>query len=126
MGYMYYVNLGNLGQCKPNNASPDSCASQVGDGLAHTGPFQNLDSSAYWPGTTFPSEPDDEWFFKFYNGGQSVKHQVKRGKGQGLYLAWAVRSGDVAAPVPLPGTLLMMGTGLVGLLSAGRRQPQLS
>jgi hypothetical protein len=30
MGYMYYVNLGNLGSCAPDNGDPSGCAEQTG------------------------------------------------------------------------------------------------
>jgi len=47
MGHMYYVNLGNLGFCTPNDANPGNCASQTGFGLTNTGLFNNLQSSSY-------------------------------------------------------------------------------
>ena len=33
---MYYVTLGNLGLCTPNNADPGSCTAQTGWGLSNT------------------------------------------------------------------------------------------
>lgn len=48
--HVYYVRLGNVGFCTPNDASPTSCASQSGWGLSSTGPFSNM-SSTYWTST---------------------------------------------------------------------------
>ncbi len=47
MGYMYYVNLGNLGLCTPNNGTPGNCAGQTGWGLSNIGPFTNVQSNFY-------------------------------------------------------------------------------
>ncbi len=98
MGYMYYVNLANLGFCIPNDVAPASCANQSGFGLTNTGPFSNLQSGFYWSGLEFAPNPSSfAWRFGFNVGVQSGSP-----KGNQLF-AWAVRSGDVAA-VPEPGS----------------------
>lgn len=48
MGHMYYVTLGNLGFCPPNDADPITCPTQPGFGLSNTGPFSNVQSNYYW------------------------------------------------------------------------------
>jgi len=45
----------------------------VSNCLFNTGPFENLQASAYWSGTEFPtfaSTAASAWIFSFYNGGQ--------------------------------------------------------
>jgi hypothetical protein len=116
MGYMYYVNLGNLGFCTPNDVSPGSCVAQAGSGLANTADFMNLQSGGgYWSGVEFDS--GNAWHFLFLFGDQ-------RPFGKNLdRFAWAVRSGDVeaAATVPEPATAALLGASLIGFAAARRR-----
>ncbi len=113
IGYMYYVNLGNLGFCTPNNAS--GCTVQAGWGLSNSGPFTNVRSGFYWSGLEFAPSPSNAWGFGFGSGRQAVDGNDS--------FAWAVRSGDIAASVPEPGTIILLGLGLVGMgFSKGRKR----
>ena len=120
MAYMYYVNLGNLGYCTPDNGNPTSCVAQAGWGLAHSAPFVNLQSYVYWSGTAFAPDPAHlAWFFYANFGNQDVSLQYDE------FFAWAVRPGDVAAAgaVPEPMSLALLGAGLAGLALGRRRRP---
>jgi len=116
MGYMYYVNLANLGLHVPNDASPTSTIVQAGWGLANVGPFSNVNPTVYWSGREYTFAPGSigAWGFDFSNG-----YRYWWGKNQ-LFAAWAVRSGDVA--VPEPASLGLVGTTVVGLLGLGWRR----
>ena len=115
MGYMYYANLANLGFCTPNGSgSPTSCDTQAGFGLTNTAPFSNLQAGHWWSGLEFAPNPSAAWLFHFDLGRQGA------GNKDATLFAWAVRSGDVAATVPEPGSVLLVGAGLLGLMGAKR------
>jgi hypothetical protein len=98
MGHLYYTELGNA----------------AGGPLTNTGPFTNLQQLYYWSGTEYSADPHYAWDFDT-NGGNQTNYD----KGLSLY-AIAVRPGDVSA-VPEPGTMLLLGTGLAGLIVFRKR-----
>lgn len=106
MGHLFYNELGGAaGSSILTSGDPDLAL------------FSNIQSFNYWSGTEYAPFPNGAWDFVFVSGNQNV-----RLKNNGLF-AWAVHSGDVgAASVPEPGTVALMGLGLMGLLGLGRRQ----
>ena len=87
---------------------------------ASSGVFNNVQSFFYWSGTEFAPNPVNAWDFHFSHP-FLVGNQDAIFKGNNMF-AWAVHSGDVgASSVPEPGTIALLGLGLVGLLSFGRR-----
>jgi hypothetical protein len=51
-------------------------------------PFVNVQSNAYWSGTTYLSNPDGAWFVGIHDGITSISHKFN------LYLVWPVRSAN--------------------------------
>lgn len=72
------------------------------------------ESSVYWSGSEYASNPDGAWYFVTGDG-----YQDTFSKGVQLY-AWAVRPGDVSA-VPVPAAFWLFGSCLMGLLGLRRR-----
>lgn len=106
MGHIYYTELGNL----------------AAGGLSYTGPFSNLQPSGYWSGTVDASNPDYKaWIFNFFLGYQDVSSK------DALFYAWAVRSDASSSllrttSVPEPGTIVLLGSGLAGIVVLRKRQ----
>jgi len=114
MGHLFYVELGNKGYYDPAGNY------QTGWGLMNKGPFQDLQPYIYWSGTEYSADPSIAWQFNFNDG-----HQYVATKGGIGNYAIAVLPGDVAvAPVPIPGTLLMLGSGIIGLAGVRNRMKQ--
>jgi len=82
------------------------------------GLFSNIQNNSYWSATEYSSPSGaltGGWAFSFNNGGQNVQPDDNN-----LY-AWAVYDGDVSA-VPVPATVWLFGSGLVGLIGFARRK----
>ncbi len=113
MGHLYYTELGNLGYY--DTSGPPG--PQTGWGLNNTGDFQNLiDESEYWSGTERSDFSTEAWSHYIGDGRQSNSPKVINN------YALAVRDGDVAAAVPEPTTIALLGIGLVGLAGSAMRR----
>jgi len=89
MGYMYYIELGNMGYCDASGNCPQS--GWKGDGKTNAGPFTNLEYYLYWSATASdgagtPWPWTVAWVFDFNGGSQSTLGD------EAMPRAWAVRT----------------------------------
>ncbi len=122
MSYMFYQNLSNQGYYKPDGVVSGCYVSSTNTCLDNIGPFLNLQADLYWSDTVHKIYPNQNaWTFSMEVGSQIDNNQSFE------FYAWAVRDGDITAPVPEPETyaLLFAGLGLVGI-AARRRKVWLS
>lgn len=110
MGHLFYEELGNLGQYGTDGTT------QSGSGLNNTGDFDNLVASWYWSGMEYALGSSRAWNFYMNYGYQD--HNLKSSNIYGL----AVRTAQVTSnPVPIPGAILLFGSGLIGLIGLRRK-----
>ncbi len=88
----------------------------AGQQATSTEPFQNLMAAPYWSGSTLPGAPGQAWYFNALGGSQNLLPQTAQAH------AVAVRAGDVASPVPEPGTAWLAMAGLAVAAGVSRRR----
>jgi hypothetical protein len=106
LGHLFYVE-GGL-----------SVLNAINDSTALTDVFINMQDNVYWSGTEFSAS--SAWGF-----GTGFGDQHDDGKGDQVY-GWAVRPGRIAAaPVPVPGTALLMALGFAAMTVSRRARRRL-
>jgi hypothetical protein len=114
-----FAELGNIVEFSPTGIGP-----QPGYGFLHTAfvdagtgqadSFLNVQNSLYWLSEQYAPDTNSAWAFDGSHGAQTWV-----GKGGYIY-AWAVHDGDVAA-IPIPATLWLFSSGLIGLTGLARQ-----
>jgi hypothetical protein len=102
MGHLFYVSLGN----------------GESGGLQNAGPFDELLNNRYWSQTPYSTGSSySAFYFAMEMGAQG--YGPKNGNRYGL----TVRNGDVPqSPVPVPGAVWLLGSGLLGLTGIRSRR----
>jgi hypothetical protein len=121
MAHMFYVTLGNVGIWNTDGSRQDNWAwwNLYDSANYNSGPFPvtNVSSGANnWAATEYEARYASAFMFSFYYGLQGNDDMTNTG------YAWAVHSGDVGAPIPVPAAVWLFGSGLIGLLGVVRRR----
>jgi hypothetical protein len=106
-GHLYYYGAGTVFGSGITASSPS--------------PFSNVQSSGYWSGMEFASNPSFAWVFTFSSGEESSGDNFGVNKDNVSVFAWAVHSGNVSE-VPIPAAVWLFGSGLLGLVGVARRK----
>jgi hypothetical protein len=108
LGHLFYTEFGALAEKNVSSGTASEIAK-----------FSNIQNFSYWSGTENASDTTSVWEFDFNVGAQS-----SAGKTDYEMYVWPVRNGGTTSPEPLPvpepGTALLLGAGLLGLLAASR------
>ena len=73
-----------------------------------------VQSRNYWSATEYAPNPVSAWVFNMKFGSQTISSKTTFSQS-----AWAVQSGDI---VPIPATVWLFGSGLIGLIGLARRK----
>jgi hypothetical protein len=109
MGHLFYEELKNV----------------YYEPLRNVGPFINLwpdevyADHVYWSNTEYSINPNYAWIFYFGSGAEGWYATDQKDRN---LLAWPVREGERLVPVPEPSTMLLLGSGLIGLIGYGRKK----
>lgn len=106
MGHLFFSELGG---------APNTAISQHHN--ANYTLFPSLLDQQYWSGTAYAPDSNQAYIFYFNN---SLTNSLPKSS-LGVH-AWAVRDGDVAAPIPEPETyaMILAGLGLLGFITRRR------
>ena len=87
-------------------------------GLTNTGPFDNLKAVAYWSDTVDPNNTSHVFDFHGNDGTQQSHSETDQNYG----LVCVTGDVDPISPVPEPGTVLLVGTGLAAFAMISKRR----
>ena len=122
MGHLFYTELGNKGYYDVNGQGP-----QPDYGLVNKGYFINLTEFSndgfgrfYWSGTTYLDAPIAACALTLFAGEQFVTFKIPVND-YGYGYALAVYDGQLGAPVPIPGAILLFAPGFAGIAVLRKR-----
>lgn len=107
MGHLFYTEL-------------ELSLSMVSTALLNQSNFDNLSFTVYWSETTYAANSDWAWYYAM-----NVGYQGQYRKTDENCYGLAIRNAQVTYdPVPIPGAIILLGAGFIGLVGLRRKSLQ--
>lgn len=111
MAHLFYSEIGGV---PDSSVVTDSERIAIAQSVLVSNFFNNFQPFEYWSGTEFSDDTGKAWDFAFNDGSQFPNTKDHH------FFALLVHDGEIA-PIPEPATLILLGTGLAGMLALRRK-----
>ena len=113
MAHLFYSEIGGY---PDSYVVSDSERIAIAQSVLDSNLFNNFQPYEYWSGTEYSDDTGKAWDFAFNDGSQYPNTKDHH------FFALLIHDGEIA-PVPEPATIILLGTGLAGMIALRRKFP---